>query len=300
MKRAVSPIISSFLALALSAGIFAGCGTKEPQPEPTPTPTTVAVTGVSLDKASLSLPEGSSETLTATVSPDNADNKKVSWKSSATGVATVDDSGKVTAVKAGSATITVTTADGGKTASCSVTVTEAPKIVIDGNKAKVPVQGGTAEFPIQYNTSYTIDIEQSAKEWLHFVETKAMQSGTLVFKVDANEGAARTGKATVKSDDGKIDPITLTFEQDAFIAVSSVEVTPETVELEIGETVTLKATVLPDDATDKTITWTTDNESVATVSEGGLVTAKKEGTATITVTAGEKSASCTRKVKPSS
>ena len=232
------------MALAIFVGLLAGCGPKEPEPTPTPMPTTVSVTGVSLDKTSLTLVEGSSETLTATISPDNADNKKFSWKSSATGVATVDDSGKVTAVKAGSATITVTTADGGKTASCSVTVTEAPKIVIDGNTAKVPVQGGTAEFPIQYNTSYTIEIEQAAKDWLHFVETKAMQSGTLVFKVDAYEGAARTGKATVKSDDGKVAPITLTFEQEAFIAVSSVQVTPETAEIEVGETLALTATVL--------------------------------------------------------
>ena len=66
--------------------------------------TTVAVTGVSVSKSSLSLTEGESETLTAIVSPDNATNKAVSWKSSAADIATVDGSGKVTAVKAGSAT----------------------------------------------------------------------------------------------------------------------------------------------------------------------------------------------------
>ena len=129
--------MSSILALSLFTGIIAGCGTKEPQPEPTPTPTptptTIAVTGVSLNKTSLSMVEGSFETLTATVSPENASNKSVSWKSSATDVATVDGSGKVTAVKAGSATVTVTTADGGKTATCSVTVTEAAKIIISGS-----------------------------------------------------------------------------------------------------------------------------------------------------------------------
>ena len=169
-------------------------------------------------------------------------------------------------MKAGSAAVTVTTTDGSKTATCSVTVTEAPKIVITGNTAKAPVQGGTAEFPIQYNTSYTVEIEQSAQSWLHFVETKAMKSGTLVFKVDANEGEARTGKATVKDNAGKVEPIILTFEQDPFLAVSSVQVTPETAELEIGETLTLTATVLPDDATDKALTWASDNESVAMVS----------------------------------
>lgn len=210
MKRAVSPIISSFLAFVLSTGIIAGCGTKEPQPNSK----TVAVTGVSLNTASLSLVEGSSETLTATVSPENASNKSTSWKSSATDIATVDGSGKVTAVKAGSAIVTVTTDDGAKSATCSVTVTEALKIVITGNTAKVPVQGGTVEFPIKYNTAYTVEVESSAQAWLHFVETKAMQSGTLVFSIDANTGDARTGKATVKANDGAVDPVTLTFEQD--------------------------------------------------------------------------------------
>lgn len=92
---------------------------------------TVAVSGVSLSKTTLSLVEGGSETLTATVAPSNATNKAVSWKSSDAGTATVDSNGKVTAVKAGSATITVTTSDGGKTATCSVTVT-AKEVVVEG------------------------------------------------------------------------------------------------------------------------------------------------------------------------
>ncbi|MDD5951281.1 MAG: Ig-like domain-containing protein, partial [Bacteroidales bacterium] len=79
------------------------------------------VESVSLDKTSITLTEGDSETLTATVSPSNATNKNVSWKSSNTSVATVSN-GKVTALKAGTATITVTTEDGGKTATCQVTV----------------------------------------------------------------------------------------------------------------------------------------------------------------------------------
>ena len=296
--------MSSVLALSLFVGIIAGCETKEPTPTPTPDPpskpTTISVTGVSLSKTILTLVEGTSETLTATMSPENASDKSVSWKSSATDVATVDDSGKVTAVKAGFATVTVTTKDGSKTATCSVTVTEAPKIVISGNTAKVPVQGGTAEFPIQYNTSYTIEIEQSAKDWLHFVQTRAMESGTLVFSIDANPGEARTGKATVKDNEGKLTPITLTFEQDPYIAVTSVQVTPESAELEVGETLTLTAKVLPDDATDKTVTWASDNETVATVTVEGVVTATAEGTATITVTNGAITATCVVTVKPSS
>lgn len=83
---------------------------------------TVAVTGVTLDKTSLDLNLGKSETLTATVTPSNASDKTVTWSSSNTAVATVSSEGVVTGVKAGTATITVTTNDGGKTATCAVTV----------------------------------------------------------------------------------------------------------------------------------------------------------------------------------
>ena len=83
----------------------------------------VHVTGVSVSPATLSLVEGTSDQLRATVTPSDAANKSVSWTSSATAIATVDNTGKVTAVSAGTATITVKTADGGKTATCAVTVT---------------------------------------------------------------------------------------------------------------------------------------------------------------------------------
>lgn len=89
------------------------------------TQTTVPVTSVSLDKTTLSLTKGNSYTLTATITPSDATNKTVSWSSSNTSVATVQN-GTVTAVASGSATITVTTQDGNKTATCSVTVTNPP------------------------------------------------------------------------------------------------------------------------------------------------------------------------------
>ena len=87
---------------------------------------TYKVTGVSLNKDSLTLDVGASDTLTATITPDNATNKNVTWSSDNQNVATVEN-GKVTAVGVGTATITVTAADGsGKSATCSVTVNAQP------------------------------------------------------------------------------------------------------------------------------------------------------------------------------
>lgn len=83
----------------------------------------VTVTGVSLNKTSTSLEVGATETLTATVAPSTATDKTVTYSSSDATVATVTNAGKVTAVKAGTADITVTTKDGSKTAKCAVTVT---------------------------------------------------------------------------------------------------------------------------------------------------------------------------------
>ena len=97
-----------------------------------PAPSVVPVTGVTLDKTELSLKVGKSETLVATVQPENATNKNVIWSSDNTGVATVGSTdGKVTAVAEGTATITATTVDGTKTATCTVTVTAEIKTIAD-------------------------------------------------------------------------------------------------------------------------------------------------------------------------
>lgn len=107
-------------------------------------PGAVSVSNVTLDKTTITLSDGQTAKLTATVTPEDADNKNVSWSSDNTAVATVAADGTVTAVKAGTAKITVTTVDGSKTATCTVTVncnhnitkTEAKTVTCeeDGNK----------------------------------------------------------------------------------------------------------------------------------------------------------------------
>ena len=157
-------------------------------------------TSVTLNKTSASLKVGETLTLSATVGPDDATDKTVTWTTSDATVATVAN-GVVTAKKLGTATITAKA--GEKTATCSITVIPTP--------------------------------------------------------------------------------------------VTSVTLSKTSASLKVGETVTLRATVNPSDATDKTVTWTTSDATVATVSNG-VVTAKKMGTVTITAQAGDKSANCTVKV----
>ena len=142
-------------------------------------PPAVAVTGVTLNKSELTLEEGKSEQLTVTVKPEKATNKAVTWSSNKPDVAAVDKDGKVTAHKAGEAVITVTSEDGGKTASCTVNVTAKPpttyKITFSVDdtggtlKAKAegiaetetsPItieQGKTVTFTARANSDYVVD-----------------------------------------------------------------------------------------------------------------------------------------------
>lgn len=158
----------------------------------------IAVTSIELNQTNLSINLGETATLVATVKPDNATDKTVAWSSSDTEVATVDETGKVKAIKEGSATITAKA--GVKTAECKVTVC---------------------------------------------------------------------------------------------IPVTSIELDKTRLELKENETVKLIATVKPDNATDKTVTWTSSDSEVVSVDNSGEVVALKGGTATITAQAGEKTATCT-------
>ena len=117
----------------------------------------ILVESVSLSKESMSLDVGSTETLTATISPANATNKNVSWTSSNNSIATVNN-GFVTGAGVGTAIITVTTQDGGKKASCTVTVLAEPTGIIDsfimdcdGQKIIVPL-GGIDGYAFAYST----------------------------------------------------------------------------------------------------------------------------------------------------
>ena len=123
-NEAVAMVSSSGKVLAVAVGtatITAKASGRSATCTVTVVEKTVSVTSVTLNKTSLNLTEGDSETLIATVKPDDATDKTVTWSSSNTAVATVSNAGKVTAVKKGTATITAKAGD--KTATCAVTVT---------------------------------------------------------------------------------------------------------------------------------------------------------------------------------
>ena len=102
------------------------------------TPTTILVDSITLNKTSLTLNQGKEETLTVTISPTTATNKEVTWSTNANSIATVDTTGKITAVAEGTATITATAKDGsGKSASCTVTVLTTSEIL--GNYIDYPI-----------------------------------------------------------------------------------------------------------------------------------------------------------------
>jgi outer membrane protein assembly factor BamB len=113
-KGGASPVVADDKVFSLSGGKVYAFGSAS---------ASVSVTGVSLDKTADTIPVGGTDTLTATIAPANANNQGVTWDSDNEAVATVDADGKVTAVSAGMANITVTTTDGGFTAACLVTVT---------------------------------------------------------------------------------------------------------------------------------------------------------------------------------
>lgn len=183
--------------LLLSLVLTLSCGkTEETSPKPI---AKIEVSSVSLNKSSLVLEKGQTETLVATVSPTNASDQSIKWSSSNSSVATVSDIGLVAGTGAGEATITATTSNG-KTATCLVTVT---------------------------------------------------------------------------------------------VPVSSISLDKTSLELKMGETFQLTARVNPEDATNKSLTWSINKPSVATVNQDGLVTGISSGQATITVTSSNgKKATC--------
>jgi len=162
-----------------------------------------AVTGVTLNKTALALDSGASETLIASVQPDTAANKAVTWDSDDDKVATVDGNGKVTAVAAGTATITVTTDDGGFKDTCTVTVTD---VTLSLNKTSLTLVKGKSEF-----LTATVSPSGTTLTWASdrpdIATVDASSSG---LSGDVFARAAGTANITVQTTGGKTATCTVT------------------------------------------------------------------------------------------
>ena len=252
----------------------------------------VAVSSVTLNKTSLTLTAGETSELSATVNPSNATDKSISWASNDTSVVTVDETGIVTAKAPGTATITVTTADGNKTANCLVTVTAA---TVPVNGVELSTTTGSLVVGESATLTATISPANASNKEVSFATDNAD-----VATVDANGKVTAVGAGvaiiTVTTKDGSK---TATCKVTVSAAVVDVDVTGVALDrtsasMAINDTITLVATVSPENATNKAVSWSSSNTDVATVNENGVVTAKAAGESTITVTTadGEKTATC--------
>lgn len=188
MKTVIKKVLQVLAIVAGSALILYGCE-KEPK--------TIPVTGVSLNPTTLTLTEGDTQTLTATVIPENASKKDVVWSSSDTGVATVE-AGLVTAVAPGSATITVKTEDGAKTATCAVTV-NAKVYPVTG----ISVDPASKEVEVGEKFTITATVAPDNATNKQIVWTSDKEDVATVSDGEVTAVAAGTATITAKTVDGE-------------------------------------------------------------------------------------------------
>ena len=239
----------------------------------------VSVTGITVDPSELTLVEGSTGSLAAMVSPGDATDKSVGWSSSDDSVATVDDNGTVTAISAGTSTITVMTTDGGYTATSEITVEGAvvsvTGITVDPSELTL-VEGSTGSLAAMVSPG---DATDKSVGW--------SSSDDSVATVDDNGTvtaiSAGTSTITVMTTDGGYTATSEITVEGAVVSVTGITVDPSELTLVEGSTGSLAAMVSPGDATDKSVGWSSSDDSVATVDDNGTVTAISAGTSTITV-----------------
>ena len=246
---------------------------------------TVPVSGIQLSQTSAALTVGDTLTLTKTIYPSDATNQAVTWTSSSDAVASVDSNGKITAKTAGSAMITCkSVSDNSVVGICNVTVkakVQTPseikvnKITLNKTTASVTkgktlqltatvTPGNATKKEVKWSTSNK-NVAMVSTSGL--VTAKSAGTATITCTAQDGSGVKATCKITVKNPVVKVTKVTLN---------------KTTATLAPKETLTLKATVTPTNATNKAVTWKSSNTKIATVSSSGKVTAKAAGTVTIT------------------
>lgn len=230
---------------------------------------------ITVDPATLTLKKGTSKTLSVKYDPaDTTDNKAVTWESSDKSVATVDASGKVTALKDGSATITAKV--GKLTATCALTVQEKKLTGISLDKTALELSKGQSSEALKVIYTPADTTDDKTVTWSSADE-----------KIATVKNGVVTAKATGTT---KITATVGTHKAECTVTVNAkltgIKVTPDKVTVEKGQKANLNVTYLPADTTDeKAVTWKSENESVATVDENGVVTAVAGGKTKVIATA---------------
>lgn len=253
----------------------------------------VSVTEVGLNKTSTTLVEGETETLVATVMPENATDKSVVWESGNESAATVSQEGLVTAVGEGKATITVKTNDGGFSASCEVTVN---KKVIAVTGVKLSAASMTLREGDRGILTATVEPANATNknvEWwttdLDIVSVTSAPGGSTGY-VEARKAGKTT--VTVKTENGEFSASCEITVEKKEVPVTGITIEPSSLKLPVGDTYSLIPHVQPNDATNQDIKWLSTNESVATVNAEGKVTAVAAGNAEIRAMLEGKFATC--------
>ena len=212
-------------------------------------------------------------TLKAEVSPADATEKSVVWTSSDKAVATVKD-GKITAVHSGVAIITAKTKEGDFYAVCIVKV-------IQGME-KITLDKGELILDKNASATLTAQIQPLDADDREIIWTSSDES--VVKVVDGVVTAQnKSGKVTVKAASAKDGKIYAECKVTVKEPVGSIELSDKEITMKKGETKTLTAKILPENAYDKTVIWTSGDDKIATVKDG-VVTAVDAGTVEITVT----------------
>jgi uncharacterized protein YjdB len=256
----------------------------------------IPVTGVSVSPAVASLYTGNTQQITATVAPANATNKAVSWSSSNTAVATVNTSGLVNAVGAGTANITVTTQNGNKTAVATITVNANVTFTVNFYKPTTWGTGIKIYWWSALPTGILADgswpgatMTNAGNGWYSYTFTN-VTSTNLIF----NDGTNQTVNLNRAKTGWYMNDIWYDANPGTNVAVTGVTLSSTTATLNVGGTQQLTPTIAPATATNKTVSYSSNNTAIATVNASGLITAVASGTAIITVTTqdGAKTAIC--------
>jgi uncharacterized protein YjdB len=312
-------------------------------------PGDVPVTGVTVSPISANIGINGTRQLTAAIVPDNASNKTVTWSSGNASIATINATGLVTGVAVGSTTITVTTEDGNKTATCTVSIVEAPGTytLFTAQTPASSVISNPCELGMKFNSSQAGQITKiryyktseevgshegriwstSGTQLANAVFSDETSSGwqeatlsspytiddntTYVVSVNSNNSYTYTTNglasmitngplSSIAGDNGVYINTIGSFPNNTYnntnyfrdvtfvvsdpIPVTGVNVSPTSADIDINGTQRMTVTVLPSNATNKNVTWSSSNSTIASVSTNGLVTGVANGSATITAT----------------